>query len=183
MAYLRPVKIQPTPVEACFRTARERLEIPDGVRIQVEGLESLPPVLAGEEQLRLVFFNLMDNALDALATLPESYGRIPTIRVRGCTVSDPLGGPAKYVEITVSDNGPGVPPERRENIFDLAFSTKRSPRKLGFGLWWVRTLVTRVGGEIRLADFADPGCAFVIRLPSGDLHGGLPGVPPAAGNP
>jgi sensor histidine kinase regulating citrate/malate metabolism len=73
----------------------------------------------------------------------------------------------------VADNGPGVPPEKRENIFDLAFSTKRSPRKLGFGLWWVKTLITRFGGEIHLLDSADPGCAFVIRLPSGDFPGGL----------
>jgi len=183
MAYLRPVKIHPTPVEACFRTALERLDVPEGVRIQVEGLESLPPVLAGEEQLRLVFFNLMDNALDALSTLPDSSDRIPTIRVQGGALPDPLGGPPKHVEIVVSDNGPGVPPERRENIFDLAFSTKRSPRKLGFGLWWVKTLVTRVGGEIRLAESASPGCTFIIRLPSGEIPGGLPCVPPDAGKP
>jgi GAF domain-containing protein len=183
MAYLRPVKIQPTPVEACFRTALQRLDVPAGVRILVEGLDTLPPVLAGEEQLRLVFFNLLDNALDALTGLPESSGRIPAVKVSGNLSTDPLGGPPKYAEIVVADNGPGVPPERRENIFDLAFSTKRSPRKLGFGLWWVKTLVTRFGGEIRLSDLPEPGCTFVIRLPLGDFPRGVPCVPPAAGNP
>ncbi len=174
MAYLRPVKIQPTPADACFRTTLQRLDVPEGVRIQVEGLDGLPPVLAGEEQLRLVFFNLMENAFDALENLSESSGRIPTVKVWGNVVADPLGGPPRHVEITVADNGPGVPLEKRENIFDLAFSTKRSQRKLGFGLWWVKTLITRFGGEIHLLDSAEPGCAFVIRLPSGDLPGGLP---------
>jgi GAF domain-containing protein len=166
MAYLRPVKIQPTPADACFQTTLQRLDIPQGVRIEVEGLDTLPPVLAGEEQLRLVFFNLMENAFDALANLPESSGRLPAVRVRGSAVADPLGGPPRHVEITVSDNGPGVPADKRENIFDLAFSTKRSPRKLGFGLWWVKTLITRFGGEIHLADCGEPGCTFVIRLPA-----------------
>jgi signal transduction histidine kinase len=127
-----------------------------------EGLEALPPVLAGEEQLRLVFYNLMENALDALE---GQSAPLPTVRVRGLMVADPLGGNPKQVEIVVSDNGPGVPAEKRPNIFDLAFSTKRSPRKLGFGLWWVKTLVTRLGGEIRLADSESPGCTFILRLP------------------
>lgn len=170
MAYLRPVKLLPTSVEICFRTALERLKLPEGIRVVTEGMDSLPRVLAGEEQLRLVFFNLMENAADALAGLDESTGRAPVIRVEGRAVADPLGGSPAHVEILLADNGPGVPPERRENIFDLAFSTKRSPRKLGFGLWWVKTLITRLGGEIRLSDSGEPGCAFLIRLPSAPVE-------------
>jgi GAF domain-containing protein len=165
MAYLRPVKLQPTQVEICYKTALERISIPDGVLTLAEGLESLPPVMAGEEQLRLVFFNLMENALDALEGQSAPTNSIPTVRVQGLAVTDPRGGKPKQVEIVISDNGPGVPPEKRQNIFDLAFSTKRSPRKLGFGLWWVKTLVTRLGGEIRLAESDKPGCTFILRLP------------------
>ena len=67
MAYLRPLKLLPTSVEICFRTALERLELPEGSGVAAEGLDSLPRVMAGEEQLRLVFFNLMENAADAIA--------------------------------------------------------------------------------------------------------------------
>lgn len=165
MAYLRPMKLQATSVEACFRTARERLTIPAGMELSATGLESLPPVMAGEEQLRLVLFNLMENALDALADLPAKPGWTPRIQARGKAMTDPLGGCPPRVEIIISDNGPGVPTDRRENIFDLSFSTKRSPRKLGFGLWWVKTLITRFGGEIRLTDSPEGGSAFIIRLP------------------
>jgi GAF domain-containing protein len=168
MAYLRPVKLQPTSVEVCFRTALQRLNLPENIRVESQGLASLPNVLAGEEQLRLVFFNLMENALDALVGMDKDAGRAPTIRVAGAGIPGAHGAPARGVEITLSDNGPGVPPERRESIFDLAFSTKRSPRKLGFGLWWVKTLITRLGGEIRLADSPEPGCTFIITLPTGE---------------
>jgi GAF domain-containing protein len=166
MAYLRPVKLTPTSVDICLQTALERLNLPQGIRVATEGVDSLPRVLAGEEQLRLVFFNLIENASDALAGTDGSAGITPTIRIEGREIADPLDGPKRQVEILLSDNGPGVPPERRENIFDLAFSTKRSPRKLGFGLWWVKTLITRLGGEIRLSDCGEPGCKFLIRLPA-----------------
>jgi len=165
MAYLRPVKLLPTSVEVCFRTALERISLPAGVKVETDGLESLPKVMAGEEQLRLVFFNLMENAADAFAGMESYGGSSGLIRVAGHVAADPFGGPVPMVEILISDNGPGVPAERRENIFDLAFSTKRSPRKLGFGLWWVKTLITRLGGEIRLADCGE-GCTFRIRLPA-----------------
>ncbi|MBN2083654.1 MAG: GAF domain-containing protein [Anaerolineales bacterium] len=176
MAYLRPVKLLPTSVGVCIRTALERLELPPGIKVETDGLDSLPNVMAGEEQLRLVFFNLIENAADALAAMQPSGGPSGLIRVSGHAAADPSGGPPPMVEILLSDNGPGVPAERRENIFDLAFSTKRSPRKLGFGLWWVKTLITRLGGEIRLVDCGE-GCSFRIRLPSGARPGGLPAAP------
>jgi GAF domain-containing protein len=166
MAYLRPVKLQPTSVAVCFRTALERLSLAPEIRVSAEGLDSLPRVLAGEEQLRLVFFNLMENAADAMEGTGKTSGREPTIRISGRTAADGRGGAPQRVEILLADNGPGVPPERRENVFDPAFSTKRSPRKLGFGLWWVKTLITRLGGEIRLEDSPEGGCAFHIVLPA-----------------
>jgi signal transduction histidine kinase len=77
------------------------------------------------------------------------------------------------VEVTVLDDGPGVPFELRERIFEPDFSTKHSAKKLGFGLWWVKAWVQRCGGSIALAALprAQPerpgrlGCAFVFRLP------------------
>jgi GAF domain-containing protein len=166
MAYLRPVKLQPTSVDVCFRTALERLDLSPRIQVVAEGLESLPFVMAGEEQLRLVFFNLIENAADALAGGDGPSEDRPAIRIEGRVIDPPLGGAPREVEILLADNGPGVSDDQRDNIFDLAFSTKRSPRKLGFGLWWVRTLMARLGGDIRLADCGEPGCAFRIRLPA-----------------
>jgi signal transduction histidine kinase len=65
----------------------------------------------------------------------------------------------------VADNGPGVSPANREKIFEPDFSTRHSLKKLGFGLWWVKSLVQRFGGSIALAESAAPECVFIIRLP------------------
>ena len=69
--------------------------LPEGITVEAEGLDSLPRVMAGEEQLRLVFFNLMENAADALAGMDPSGGRPAVIRVAGQATSDPLGGSAQ----------------------------------------------------------------------------------------
>ncbi|MCC7359445.1 MAG: GAF domain-containing protein [Anaerolineales bacterium] len=164
VSYLRPVKLTPTPVAECFAGVAARLALPPHVTLAAEGLERLPPVLAGAEALRLVFFNLLENALDALGERPGH------VHVTGRVTTDTLDAGREWVEVTVADNGPGVPPEVREQIFDPNFSTKASAKQLGFGLWWVKTWVQRCGGSITLAapnqaDPDRPGCAFVIRLP------------------
>jgi two-component system, NtrC family, sensor histidine kinase HydH len=177
VTYLRPVRLQPTSVAACYQAVRARLHVPPSVTLAAAGLESLPPVLAGDEPLRLVLFNLIENALDALGEAPGN------IQVTGRLADDRLEPDRTWAEITVADSGPGVLAENRERIFEPDFSTKHSLKKLGFGLWWVKTWVQRCGGSIVLAGPApvggeareagapaDHGAAFVIRLPlaSGD---------------
>ncbi len=151
MVYLRPLTPRPIPVLPCLEMALRDLTIPPGIRLETIGLEDLPPVMAGEAQLALVFFNLLENAVEAL-------GESGWIRVEGAA------GPNEVI-LTVRDNGPGIPPELQERIFELDFSTKRSPKKLGFGLWWVKMLVQRFGGEIRMESAPGQGTAFHIRLP------------------
>jgi signal transduction histidine kinase len=167
-AYLRPFQLQPTNVRQCYQTAAARLNRPDSVQVSSYGLSKLPPVWAGEEQLRLVFFNLLENALEALG---ESPGQIA---VSGRVVADALDRARQWVEIAVSDTGPGVAPENRERVFDANFSTKHPAKKLGFGLWWVKSWVQRFGGTIALAEPAPHqklGCTFIIRLPPVPVNG------------
>jgi signal transduction histidine kinase len=115
--------------------------------------------------LRLVFVNLIENAFDAMADHSKKTDRAPHLEICGCMAAAKLGDTQPRVEIRVSDTGPGVPPETREHLFDLAYSTKRTPGRLGFGLWWVKTLVLRFGGEIFVAEDASVGSTFVMRLP------------------
>lgn len=159
MAYLRPLRLQATSVAACYGAALSRLAIPTTVTVSTAGLDSLPPVIAGEEQLRLVLFNLIENAVDALA---DQGGRVA---VSGRVVADGLDRARRWIEITVTDDGPGIPAEMRERIFDPEFSTKGSIKKLGFGLWWTKSLVQRFGGSIAVSDNAGGGSVFTVRLP------------------
>ena len=82
----------------------------------------------------------------------------------------------KWVDLSVTDSGPGIPAEIHDRIFELDFSGRNTtrPGKLGFGLWWVKTLMTRLGGTIFVE--SDPeasnktGTTFRIRLPAAEIE-------------
>ena len=70
------------------------------------------------------------------------------------------------VEISVTDSGPGIPVELHSQIFELNFSrTGAQPGKLGFGLWWVKTLMTRLGGSVTVESDGVHGTMFRLHLP------------------
>ena len=95
----------------------------------------------------------MENAVDAM----EGTG---TLLVSGVA----RGG---WVEIAVSDSGPGISPELHDQIFEFNFSGRASarPGKLGFGLWWVKTLMVRLGGSVTVESDGHHGTTFWLRLP------------------
>ena len=78
----------------------------------------------------------------------------------------------EWVEISVTDSGPGISPELHNQIFELNFSGRANthPGKLGFGLWWVKTLMTRLGGSIVVESDGLHGTTFRLRLPSVDAE-------------
>jgi len=72
---------------------------------------------------------------------------------------------ARQVVLTVTDNGPGVPPELRAQIFEPFHSTK-GHGGTGLGLAVARKIVTELGGTIELQNPPDGGAEFVVRLPT-----------------
>jgi signal transduction histidine kinase len=110
-------------------------------------------VVAGEQSLTLVFTNLLENAVQAMAG--EGVVSI------GGTSAD------GWVEVSVTDDGPGIAPELQDRVFDFDFSGHTSARpSLGFGLWWVRTLMVRLGGSVAVESDGCRGTTFRLRLPS-----------------
>ena len=59
-----------------------------------------------------------------------------------------------------------IPDEDQERIFDPYYSTK--PGGTGFGLWWSRTFLRRLGGDIELGKADGKGCAFRVLLPTSE---------------
>jgi signal transduction histidine kinase len=151
--HLRPIHLTSISVDTCVVEAVKAVSPPDSVLVQSEDLAALPPVVAGERALTLVFTNLLDNAVRAM----EGKGRI-TI-----TGTERDG----WAEVAVSDDGPGIAPERHDRIFELDFSARNSRRqmKLGFGLWWVKTLMTRLGGSVTVESDGQQGTTFRLKLP------------------
>ena len=114
--------------------------------------ESLPPIYAVSSQIQQIFFNLILNALDAM----------------------PGGGDMKIsareldhgIEMIFQDNGPGIPEDKRNSIFEPFYSTKEGGT--GVGLTVSYNIVTAHGGTLDLIDGEEPGACFRLFLPMGD---------------
>jgi signal transduction histidine kinase len=153
LSHLRPIRMEKVRIAACVSEAIHAVQVSPDIHINVEGLDDLPMVVAGGQSLTLVFKNLIENANVAM----NGNG---IINIRG------LAG-LEWVEISIIDNGPGISPELHDQIFELNFTGRAGtyPGKLGFGLWWVKTLMTRLGGSVIVESDGQRGTTFVLRLP------------------
>jgi signal transduction histidine kinase len=127
-----------------------RRDLPESVHGSLRADGTVPRVEGHLEALGRAFRNLLGNAVEALAGRRD--GRIDV------TLRAARGG----VEVEIADNGPGIPAEQRERIWDPDFTTKK--RGTGLGLAIVRQTVRAHGGEITLKTSAEGAC-FVIFLP------------------
>ncbi len=156
LAHLRPIHAGPISVAASVDEALHDLSIAPVVSLNRSGLERLPPVIASQHSLTLVFRNLIENALRALDTGGSIH------------IAGSVDG--AWVTIKVTDDGPGIPPERQAEIFEFDVNSHAQGRNhgLGFGLWWVRTLMQRLGGSISVESDGRYGTTFRLRLPRAD---------------
>jgi signal transduction histidine kinase/putative methionine-R-sulfoxide reductase with GAF domain len=153
LTHLRPIRLQSVQVSACVDEAVAAARLPSDVQVKTAALSGLPNVRASQRSLALVFTNLLENAAEAM----RGKG---TVMISG-TAQD------GWVEMTVSDSGPGIAPELHDRIFEFDFSGRSSTQagKLGFGLWWVKTLMVRLGGSIAVESDGQRGASFRLRLP------------------
>ena len=105
-----------------------------GASVKVDVADALPPVRASGSELNQVWMNLLDNALDAIS----ASGAVE--------VSARLEGDRVVVRIV--DDGPGIPDEVADHIFDPFFSTKGPGHGTGLGLDIARRIVVQNGGGI-----------------------------------
>lgn len=124
---------------------------------------SLPCIEGDEEQLRQVFQNLLDNAI-------EYSGDGPPV----VDVSAERNG-AEWT-ISVSDDGIGIDVDNTDRVFEV-FESLHSPNEhtgAGIGLAICERIVERHGGEIWVESGPDEGSTFSFTLPAGSAHKGQP---------
>jgi signal transduction histidine kinase len=115
----------------------------------------LPTVECFAGELNQVVMNLLTNAIDALVSTPN-----PRI-----TLTTRLT-PNDQIEITVADNGPGIPAEIQSRLFDPFFTTKEVGKGTGMGLAIsYQIIVDRHGGQLTCQSEIGQGTQFVILIP------------------
>lgn len=153
-----PTELAPMVEELQTMTSRRR-DLPDGLQAEFVVEDGCGTVLADGGQLRQVFSNLINNALDALRQVTSP--RL-SIRVHPIDADSPLG--TSGVEILVSDNGSGIPADLRERVFTPFFSTKAQGTGLGLSL--VQRIVREHEGLLSLTSEVGVGTTVAIQLPA-----------------
>jgi PAS domain S-box-containing protein len=131
---------------------------------------SIPPdldfIFGDERQLRQVITNLLFNARESTT----DDNRKITVTAKNITLDNenPFSLPeGKYVQVSVIDNGKGIPPEILEKIFDPYFTTKTtvSQKGLGLGLALCYSIVNKHGGHISIDSKVQEGTTVDLYLP------------------
>ena len=138
---------------------------------------SLPPLWADADRLVQVFQNLVQNGIEAM----PGGGRLTlTTRLSLDTVFggrvDLGAGPRPLVEVQVTDEGEGIPPELLDRVFDPFVTTK--PRGLGLGLALAHRIVEEHRGALRVQSAPGKGTTFSCHLPIAPP--GLSGLQPGS---
>jgi signal transduction histidine kinase/predicted CoA-binding protein len=133
-----------------------RHKLKTGIHVVRAYAPDLPRISAWGSELNQVWTNILDNAADALADRIKDGSAQIAIRTR-CEPD--------FVVVEISDNGPGIPPEIQDRIFDAFFTTKPPGKGTGLGLdISYRIVVHRHRGDLRVS--SRPGdTTFIVRLP------------------
>jgi PAS domain S-box-containing protein len=149
------LNVNETVEEIVALTRRDVME--NKILLNTELSNDLPLVLADRIQLQQVILNLLINAIEALSTLSEGPRELIVI-----TEKDQSGG----VSLTVADSGPGLDPDRLEDIFDAFYTTKREG--MGMGLAVSRSIIEAHQGRLWAAPNEPSGAIFRFVLPPKD---------------
>jgi nitrogen-specific signal transduction histidine kinase/HD-like signal output (HDOD) protein len=140
-----------------MQITHEQLFIGDKIRLRTDLNHSVREVACDRNRLKQVLLNLMKNAAEAMAL----QGGELTVATSDITKDNGMHN----VQISVSDNGPGIPEAVMARLFRPVTSTKGEGHA-GLGLSIVHELITGMGGSISAESNADSGTCFNILLPA-----------------
>ena len=129
----------------------------DGVRIERDYDPTLPMISAYGSELNQVWTELINNALEAMASDSPDGRPHGTLRLK-------TSHSAETVTVELWNTGPGIPPEILSRIFEPFFTTKPPGKGLGLGLDAVNRIIQRHGGSITVESKPGSTC-FQVRLP------------------
>ena len=115
---------------------------------------TLPTIRLDGNMLKQILMNIIMNAMQAMEV---SGGKL---------LVDTAHGETGMISLIISDNGPGIPAETVDRIFDRYFTTKKPGEGTGLGLFVTKSLVESIGGNINVTDRVGGGTTFTVTLPT-----------------
>ena len=126
-----------------------------GVEVTTDLASTAGPVLGDKTQLQQVMLNLIMNGVEAMADRPRESRRL---------LISSAGAEPGYVQVKVSDTGPGFDPTDTDQIFEAFFTTK--PSGVGLGLSICRSIIDSHGGRLSAVPDRREGSVFQFTVRS-----------------
>ncbi|MBD3298795.1 MAG: response regulator [candidate division Zixibacteria bacterium] len=162
--------LEPLDIIGILDRAVRTCELPDTITVHRTYPNDVPNLCGGSGQMLRVFSNLLCNAADAM----NKSGTITITVDTRSTNDDKNGGPPdrdgssdECVRIAISDDGPGIPENLIDRIFEPFYTSKKSDKKRGSGLGLsvVKTVVEDHGGTVTVDSTVGVGTTFYVQLP------------------
>lgn len=134
----------------------------ENVKVETEFPDSLPFLFGQRHQLIQVFSNILLNAFQAL----EGEG---TVRIAASEVEIE---DEKKLEVSITDDGPGIPYEVMSQIFEPFYSTRSQGDSTGLGLYITKTIIESLGGTINVNSIPKHGTTFTLLFPISEEESG-----------
>ncbi len=134
----------------------------DGIRVETDIPEDLPPLVADRSRLRQVVLNMVSNAHHSL----KSKGGEAGARLFRISARRAESGGRHLVRVEFYDNGVGIAAEDLGRVFDPFFTTRRDAGGTGLGLSLSFAIVRDHGGEIRVESEKGQFARFIVELPA-----------------
>lgn len=173
LAFSRRQVLQPSAIDvnALLRSLTDMLRrtLDQRIRIEVDAAPACPPVLADPGQLEAALLNIAINARDAmtdggLLRFRSEVCRALPVEVRE-ELADPSAPDERFVAISISDNGSGMPDEVKERAFEPFFTTKEAGRGTGLGLSTVYGFVKQSKGAVAIDSAPGAGTTITLFIP------------------
>ncbi len=166
-------RLEMTDVNAVLEECIKQYEQAPGEGIEIRKMldEAIPKLRLDRDELKRVFLNLIENAVQAMpngGTLTvrtaRSWGRTSTTKAFRVSTRPPGAEPLRgYIEISFADTGVGIDPENSEYLFEPNFSTKTQGSGLGLAI--CKNIVDGYAGEIVIESTPGEGTTVRVRLP------------------
>jgi PAS domain S-box-containing protein len=158
-----------------------RSTLPSTIDLRLNLEDSLPQLELDPVQMEQVLLNLCINARDAMrGTGAIRIGLRTVTQARGICASCRQKVEGRYIELSVRDTGPGIPPQVMERMFEPFFSTKEVGRGTGMGLSLAHGIVHEHGGHILVDCIQNERTKFrvLLKAPEDEAGGGGPADDP-----